>query len=210
MGKHQDLTGKKFGRLSVIREYGQTRQGFYQWLCKCDCGNTIISVTGQLNSGGTQSCGCIQKEQLVKRSKTHGMSKTKIYKCWLSMKRRCDNDNCNEYVNYGKRGISYDPKWKTFEGFYEDMGESFKEGLTIERLDVDGDYKKSNCTWIPKEKQASNTRRTRLVTYQGKTDTLSNMARKYGFTPQQFQGRLKKGWTIEEALTIPIGTRRKS
>lgn len=96
---------------------------------------------------------------MVARNRTHKMSSTRIYSVWCDMKKRCSCPNRKGYQNYGGRGITYDPKWSTFEGFYEDMKEGYSDDKTLERKDVNGDYCKENCEWITREEQARNKRK---------------------------------------------------
>lgn len=209
IGKFKNLEGMRFSRLTVVSLAGRDKHGKYTWNCACDCGNTKITDTGQLNSGMTKSCGCIHREQLKERNKTHGLSKTPIYNVWCSMKNRVDSENSKSFADYGKRGIKYCDKWSTFEGFYDDMNQTYENGLSIERIDVNGDYCKGNCKWIPKEQQALNTRRTRLITLNGITKPVSEFARIYGMVPQNVIKRLNCGWSVEEALTTPTKKVRK-
>ena len=200
MAKIKDITGKKFERLLVI-EIAENKKGRIKWLCRCDCGNNIIVPGCQLKNGHTKSCGCYEKEQTKIRMTTHGLSKTKTYGIWLSMRRRCTDPKNKNYHNYGGRGISYDPKWNTFEGFYEDMGES--NGLTLDRIDVNGNYEKFNCRWVSYKVQNNNRRNNRLITYQDITLTLFQWAEKYNLNPKLLWERLNDNWSIERALTTP-------
>ena len=118
--------------------------------CKCPlCGNIVERTKIQCIQG--KSCGCKGKGHA---SKKHGMSKTRQYKIWEDMKKRCDNKNSKCYHRYGERGITYDPKWKTFEGFWKDMEDGYSDNLTIDRIDNNGDYTKKNCQWINQQENA--------------------------------------------------------
>lgn len=169
-GVTNNIIGKQFGRLTVIKLYNNNKINL--WLCKCSCGNTHIVTTGNLNSGNVKSCGCLAKEQIKRMHKSitkHGMSKTSdFYTIWEGIKQRCKNSKAISYHNYGGRGITYDPKWETFQGFYDDMYWSYiviKKSKqfrpSIERIDVNGNYTKSNCTWIPRSDQNKNKRNMR-------------------------------------------------
>lgn len=203
MAKHQDLTGKIFGRLTVLELDRVTDKGHYFWLCRCECGNLCSISTGGLNRG-TGSCGCIKREMLQKRNSTHGMADTSLYAIWCGIKSRCDVPSNKAYKNYGGRGITYCEKWKTFEGFYEDMNESYKSWLTIDRINNDGNYCKENCRWVDSFTQASNTRKNKYVEYEGETYTVSQLARKFGMKPQTLNKRLVLKWSIEKSLNTPI------
>jgi hypothetical protein len=200
--KPQDLTGKTFGRLKVLKCVGKNKYGHYQWLCRCDCGNTCIVKTGSLNRG-TKSCGCLHREGLIKRNTKHGLAHTPIYNVWSAIKNRCLNQNDKEYKSYGGRGITLCNEWMTFKEFYNDMGKEYKPWLTIERRNVNGGYNKENCYWADMVTQANNTRRNRYETVDGVTDTVANLARKYGITYATAQHRLYRGWDIEKAFKTP-------
>lgn len=201
MAKHQDKSGETFGRLLVLHLHHKTDKGNYFWSCRCECGNLCTIPTSSLNKV-TRSCGCIKREQLVERNSSHGLAHTPIYNVWSSMKARCDLTSNKSYKDYGGRGISYCDSWKTFENFYSDMGESYKEWLTIERIDNGKGYYKENCKWVDRFEQASNTRKNKFVTYDGVTLTQSQMARKYGIMPQVLNKRLKLGWEVKRALGL--------
>jgi hypothetical protein len=137
--------------------------------------------------------------------KTHGMSNTKIYKVWSSMKSRCSNVNHSAYKNYGGRGISVCKRWLEFEGFYNWVKSSnYKDGLTLERLDVNGDYCPDNCIWITKSKQSSNTRDCIELTYRGKTMIMKEWAEELNIPYSVLQHRIYRGWNTEKALSTPI------
>lgn len=165
MGKFVDRTGKVFGRLTVVKYLGKGEDSKHLYECYCSCGKTVVKSSNSLSPGGAKSCGCLYTENAKKAlqiatevSKTHGMSKTKSYVCWKNMKSRCDDVNQPAYQNYGKRGITYDPRWAKFENFLEDMGEC-PENLTLNRIDVNGNYCKENCEWVTMEKQGRDKRK---------------------------------------------------
>jgi len=147
------MIDKRFGKLIVkeLSKEPKTRGRGRHWTCQCDCGNICIKTTSELNSGYGKSCGCI--------TKTHGMSGERLYSIWQDMRRRCYNDRKLSYKDYGGRGISYDQEWEDFSNFYRDMGDTYDSELTLERIDVNGDYTKENCEWIPVCDQAKNKRK---------------------------------------------------
>lgn len=156
MGKALDIKGSKYGRLLVV-DFGGTRRttggkSVRQWNCVCECGNTCTVDTLAITSGNTKSCGCLGKEVRT----PHGMYKDRFYRIWVDMKTRCDNEVSPSYRNYGGRGIKYQDDWKLFENFLKDMWEGYSEDLTLERIDVNGDYCTVNCKWASKSEQARN------------------------------------------------------
>lgn len=157
-----DLTGQKFGRLLVLEDsMKRTKHRYVLWLCKCDCGNEIPVIGRHLTIGNTKSCGCLRKEVSSKRSRVHGMADTKTYIVWKNMLERCRNISNK---NYGGRGITVCERWLKFENFYDDMGESLG-GLTIERINNQGNYELNNCKWASRKEQANNTRTNHFIEY---------------------------------------------
>ena len=161
-----NLTGQTYGELTVLEECSGKRapsgKNRRVWLCKCSCGNTLEVFHGSLRSGNTKSCGCkrnefISKALIALERGSHGKVGTKIYYCWDNMKARCSNPNSIAYKDYGGRGIIYDPHWESFENFYRDMGDC-PEGMSLDRINVNGNYCKENCRWADRSTQSYNTR----------------------------------------------------
>jgi hypothetical protein len=153
--------GDKYNRLTVISKpipIQKKNRIKYYIDCKCDCGNIIRTLESSVAHNSSKSCGCLQKEKAADRFYKHGMHKSPAYKSWVGMKNRCNNPNCHHYKNYGGRGISYDPSWETFENFYKDMGNS--NNLSLERIDNNKNYCKSNCKWANAIEQGRNTRQS--------------------------------------------------
>lgn len=150
----KDEIGKTYNRLTILEEVerhvypsGDTRRKF---LAQCSCGSPPKTyLISELRSGNTKSCGCWNLENL----RSHGMHETRQYQCWADMKTRCDNPKNKYYSYYGGRGITYCEKWKTFEGFWEDMKDTYSDDLTLNRRDNDGNYCKENCEWDTKNFQ---------------------------------------------------------
>ena len=189
-----DLTGEKFGKLVVI-EQAENVGRRTAWLCRCECGNQKVVVSHRLISGCTRSCGCLG----MKNRRTHGMHGTRIYKTWISMKRRCANKNDKRY---GGRGITVCPEWRdSFEAFYEwAIKNGYDESLTIDRINNDGNYEPDNCRWVDWFTQANNKRDTAWMTYNGKTQSVTQWAREFGILPATLWWRFRNGWTPEECL----------
>ena len=199
-----DLTGQVFGRLTVVERVEST-YGMANWMCACTCGNTAIVRGTRLHSGVTQSCGCLVAETARENQTKHGKSTHPAYHSWSGMKQRCDNPSNQSYKDYGGRCISYPSKWSVFEGFWEDMGDSWKECLTIDRIDVNGNYCKENCRWATVAIQNQNKRTTKKLTYDGKTLYISEWSEITGISVENIRERLsKRKWSVEKTLTTPI------
>lgn len=203
MSKLQDITGQRFSRLVVLERAGRAPSGHATWKCKCDCGNEVVVWGLSLKSGNTRSCGCIHKEQLSERSRTHGLKpgNDSTYNSWACMKSRCNNPNHPDYHYYGGRGITHDPRWADFKNFFEDMGPKPDDSLTIERIDNDGNYCKENCKWGTRKEQARNKSNNRIFTCSGRTMTLAEWAEELGVSHNTIYGRLERGWSLEKTLT---------
>lgn len=200
MGKVIDLTGKRFGRLTVIAENGVTKHGKILWLCRCNCGNECTVTGNHLKSNHTRSCGCLFIESITK----HGMNGNRTYRTWHGMRSRCDNQNHTTFNNYGGRGIGVCSRWITFKNFLADMGKR-PEGMTLERIDNDGNYEPSNCKWATQKEQHRNTRHNRMITYQGETKCMAEWAEDVRLKYDTLRNRIDRyGWTIERALTEKV------
>ena len=154
-----DLTGFKFGRLTVI-ERAATVNKHTMWLCKCDCGKEIIVDAYNIKTGHTLSCGCLQRERTSKANTIHGKRITRLYRIWVCMKNRCYQQSYHAFKHYGGRGITVCGEWlNDFQAFYEwSMANGYKENLTIDRIDNDKGYSPSNCRWVTMKEQNKNKR----------------------------------------------------
>lgn len=161
--KLDDLTGRKFNRLTVIEKAGNDKYGHPKWKCICDCGNETIVLASQLRTGNTKSCGCLVKETNVKLRTTHGMKKSRIYRTWINMKVRCTYQKDKCYKDYGGRGITVCSEWMdSFQAFYDwAMKNGYNDDLTIDRKDVNGNYCPENCKWITMAEQQKNKRNSK-------------------------------------------------
>lgn len=183
MGKAKDMTGKKMGRLKVLTRVENDKYGNAMWLCLCDCGNRVIVKGHHLRTGKTQSCGCYHKDRLKTMNLEHGYSGTPLYKSWHAMKTRCVNKNSQSFRDYGGRGITFCKEWLGPRKFIDwALENGYDENLTLERIDVNGDYTPENCTWVTRAEQNRNTRRNIKQKINGKEYTLSEIATKLGVT----------------------------
>lgn len=207
MRKVIDLTGKQYGRLTVIKHIGKDKHNNAIWQCTCSCGN-IINIRGAtLRRGKANSCGCLHKEltkQLAKNNIIHNMSNTRLYRIWQGMKSRCYYKQNNRYKYYGANGIKVCDKWlNNFQAFYDwGMSNGYKDDLTIDRIDVNDDYKPCNCRWVTKSEQQRNKRNNKMYTINGETRCLSEWCEKLNLNYNTVSSRLHRNYTIEKALEL--------
>ncbi len=155
-----EMTGRRYGRLTVIERAENTPGGTARWRCKCDCGKETVVVGSYLRNGSIKSCGCYMRENNGRLSLKHGGYKTKLYHVWVQMRSRCRSPKDKNYPYYGGRGISVCDEWQDFRSFQEwALSNGYREGLTIDRIDNDGDYKPTNCRWVTMAVQAKNKRK---------------------------------------------------
>lgn len=196
--------GKKYGRLEVLREgkgFADKNDIHYKsYICKCECGEETEVTMSNLHSGGTTSCGCYATEKLIKRSTIHGKSRSREYKIWSGIKDRCSNPECSIYWRYGERGITYDPKWETFEGFWEDMKNGYGDDLSIDRIDGKGNYTKENCRWATDSEQALNREDSLAISVNGVPVGIEFLAKFFGLKRPTLYSRLQRGWGLKRAL----------
>lgn len=216
MAMAKELLNQQFGDLTVTQKL-DSRKGHMHWLCRCKCGKIAEVSTGNLNSGHTKSCGCLQKKRSAEIKMVHGLYKdatgkrTKLYHVWGGMKERCFNQNHQAYKDYGRRGITVCEEWLEYAVFHDwAMKSGYKQGLSIERINNDGNYEPANCEWIPRLHQAANRRNVRMITHDDVTLTASEWGKRLNLNPKNILNRLRRGWSVEEALTNSIEKKGKT
>jgi hypothetical protein len=168
--RERDLSGKVFGKWRVI-EFAGLKRGRSHFRCICECGTEKIVVSSTLKNGTSTSCGCNIGLSARKRLTKHGMADTKPHMIWCTMRQRCENEKAKAFEWYGARGIKVCERWQSFENFWEDMGPTWSPGLSIDRIDVNGNYEPGNCRWVPKESQSANRRPSSEWSFKNETST---------------------------------------
>lgn len=197
MGKlFKDLTGKRFGKVVVVKR-AENKNNRVAFLCRCDCGTEFVTLSQNLVNGWTKSCGCLNREKasqrVSKRNTTHGCSHTRLHDIWKNMRSRCLRTYNTAYKNYGGRGIKICKEWNDFKTFRDWAYENgYSEELTIDRVDVNGDYTPENCRWVSAEKQANNKRTNHFVEHNGERKTISEWAKELGFPYSKLKYRIQK------------------
>lgn len=211
--KFISLVGNKFGKLTVIErtenQYTKSGVPVVAYRCRCDCGNEVIVRAGNLRSGHTSSCGCNSSRNYIgENNKKHGMSNKRIHVIWQRINERCNNKNADNYQYYGERGIKVCKEWQGINGAENfikwALENGYKEKLTIERKDVNGDYCPDNCTWVTQKEQCNNKRNNIMISYKGKTQTLTQWCEEFNLNYQRVRERIKNGWDFESAAFTPV------
>lgn len=208
MARGTDITGQRFGRLVAIERVGANARKQALWHFRCDCGGEKVAVASEVKRGSTQSCGCLANEQRRAAAQTqcHAYSRRhwpREYKSWEHMLSRCYDPADAKYAIYGGRGIKVCDAWReSFRAFADDMGRA-PAGCTIDRIDVDGDYTPENCRWATRKEQANNMRTNRLVTMDGKTQTVQQWCDELGADSNLVYQRLFRGWDEKRAILEP-------
>lgn len=204
ISKIKDLTGQKFGELLVIsREH--SKNGRAMWLCKCDCGSYTIVKGNKLIDGHTKSCGCLRKRKASMLHKTHGESQTRLYQTWQGIKKRCYNTANKDYKDYGGRGIIVCDEWCNNYLAFKDwaINNGYKDCLTIDRINYNGNYEPNNCRWATQKQQVRNSRHNRYITINNETHCLSEWCEILNLNYRNVLNRVNNlGWSIFEALEL--------
>ena len=213
MGKLIDLTGQRFGRWTVICRAGIDDAGKNStWLCRCDCGNEKIVSKVSLKNGSSKSCGCYNSELSKQRIKVlhvqHRDEYPKIdrlYSIWRKMRNRCLNPLNSEFKNYGGRGIDICSEWDNFYEFQEwALNAGYGPTLTLDRIDVNGDYGPENCRWVSIRRQQRNKRKTIYLTLDDVRKPMADWAEEIGISWRTLHSRYMRGWSDKRILTTPV------
>jgi hypothetical protein len=198
--------GMKFGRWTIKKFLYETKHRDKYYLCVCDCGTEKEVNLKSMKRGLSTSCGCRRSEVTTVRSIRHGHSKrinkSSEYRAWCNIRNRCLNHNVKSYKDYGGRGIKVCDAWlNSFENFLKDMGEKPSEKHTIDRIDVNGNYEPSNCRWATTVEQSRNKRNTVLISYDGKSLTLSEWSELTGVKRSTLSMRFYNyNWSAKEVI----------
>lgn len=201
--RFKNLTGKVFGRLTVLKYAGRVG-GAMIWLVSCECGKTKTIAANRLRSG-TKSCGCLHSEVMKKRNTTHGKRRYPEYSVWAGMIKRCESKNEKCYPDYGGRGITVCERWRnSFQSFFDDMGPRPSPKHEIDRIDTNGNYEPSNCRWIIRLANSRNKRSNHLLELQGEVHCITEWEDILGLKRGTIDGRIRNGWSAERAITTPV------
>lgn len=216
MSKLIDLTGQRFGRLTVIERRGSAASGHALWHCKCDCGNYHTTTSNQLHSG-TKSCGCLQRERAsvcakerkgvsARKRRAIGRDHQRLYQCYKDMLNRCYSPKNKRFDCYGNRGVGVCCEWLSdFNSFRVwALANGYNDSLTLDRIDVNGNYEPSNCRWATSKTQNNNRSNNRIVQYNGETMTLHELSEKHDIDYKTLWQRINLGWSVASAVETPI------
>lgn len=195
--------GEKFGRWTVVSP-ADSLGGERASKCRCDCGAERVVKTRNLRSGRSNSCGCFKRDQAriqPKATTTHGLSGAPEYTIWVSMRGRCNNPKQHGYERYGGRGIKVCERWDDFSNFLVDMGPRPSPGHSIDRIDGSKGYSPENCRWATDVEQNNNRKGNVVITYQGRTQTVTEWSRETGISAGAIRYRLKKGWNEDQIFS---------
>lgn len=207
MPKFIDRTGLRYQRLVVTSRCKGKHPKKTYWECECDCGQKLVVAAGNLASGNTGSCGCLQVERASEANRTHGRVSDSVWQIWQGINRRCLSPGRANYSDYGGRGIEVCGRWSRetpggFENFLADMGERPSKRHSIDRIDNDGNYSPENCRWATQTEQANNQRRNVTFTHNGRTQTITQWARETGVNISTAFKRIYRGYAPAVALEL--------
>lgn len=203
-----DLTGKTFGRWTVLHRASDRIPGHPRFQCRCSCGKEGVIAARMLREGLSRSCGCFARERhaetIVKVNFKHGRSGTPEHNTWMNIRQRCENSTSAAFHKYGAKGIRVCERWQSFDNFYADMGPRPSPHHSIDRIDYTGDYEPANCRWATLIEQANNKSSIHQLTLNGETLKLSDWAKRLGIRHATLLSRLSRGWSAERILTQPV------
>lgn len=209
-----DIKGQKFGRLTALERVGADSWGKSKWRCHCDCGKDTVVLLSDIRGGKTRSCGCLARDLSKKRRPsniTHGGSRTRLYTIWRDMRSRCYNQKDICYPRYGGRGIKICDEWLNDFGAFQAwaFASGYEDGLTIDRIENDGDYRPDNCRWATHKAQANNRCSNKTITINGETHTLAEWSALSGVDKNTILSRVQRGWTPDRLLEPPKNKEEK-
>ena len=204
MSRIKNLIGQKFGRLTVIKRAGSDSNGRAKWLCKCSCENESVKIGKLLLNGHCKSCGCGEYENRVNNCTSHKLSNTRLYNIWSGMKQRCYYTRHISYHTYGGRGITVCDEWKNdFKTFYDwAITHGYRDDLSIDRIDVNGNYEPNNCRWATNAEQSRNVSNNVYVTLDGETRVIMDWCKILSIPYHKIYWQIQKGLTPEKAFEI--------
>lgn len=203
MAQKLDLHGERYGRLMVMSP-AEIKRGRTAWNCSCDCGNALVVTTNELRCGDTKSCGCLHIQRATEANVTHGRRYSKEHSIWTNMKTRCLNPTNKFYKNYGALGVTVCERWLDFGPFFLDMGEC-APGMSLDRIDPNGNYSPDNCRWATVSEQVCNKRNSIWLDFDGLSLPLKLWAERLQICYGTLYTRVKQGWDVERVLTQPVG-----
>lgn len=218
--RFKDISGRRFGLLTAIVPVGR-KDTRTVWRCVCECGKSTIASVSALTLGYRKSCGCLrpkppaaglrgEQNYAYKHGGCIGGSADRLYSIWNDMNRRCFDDRRDDFSRYGGRGISVCEEWRSSYIAFRDwaISNGYQDSLTIDRIDVNGNYCPENCRWATLIEQANNRRNNHEISYNGQTLSLAATAREYGVPVTTLNSRIKRRWDIQAAIETPVGGRR--
>lgn len=194
-----DISGQRFNFLTALRRVGATKDKGQNslWECRCECGNKKVLQIGSLKNGTTKSCGCMKPKLISASRTTHGITNTDIFRIWQGIRTRCENPRSKSFRRYGGRGIRLCEQWHDVTAFAADMGER-PPGMSVERIDNDGNYSPENCRWATRREQQNNIRTNTKLTYRGARRTVAEWSRELEIPAYLIYARYKRGWRTDE------------